>query len=55
MHFYILKQIIRNIINYLFYILRRVTRNLKSFIKFIITILIVLILLSIYRGLNYGY
>ena len=55
MHFYIIKQIIRNIINTIFYFFKRITINLKEFFKFFIVFLIILVLFSLLRGLKYGY
>lgn len=52
MKIYILKQIIRKTINTLFYHFKRIFKDVNKLIKFLITIILILMLI---RSFTYGY
>lgn len=50
MKFYVIKCVIRNVLNSIFYYLRKIFKSGKSILKFILVIYVILILIQILRG-----
>lgn len=50
MKFYVIKQIIRKIINILFYHIKRLLKDTNKLIKFLITLILILMLIRSFYG-----